>query len=117
MVHPGVIPHPGTKKAYYNVRGNEMFPQLAKDLNVPYRTIGTYVMFENRVIDVLGRSLISRAKKNGVKGVRHANRKEMFKDEPNIPDNIVGGIYMPTTGVCPPYEMTIAVAESAVIMV
>jgi len=115
MVHPGVMPKPGTKKAYYNVRGNEMYPAIAKDLNVAYRTIGTYVMFENRVIDFLARSLISRAEKNGVKGVRHVSRKQIIEDEPNIAESVVGGIYMPTTGVCPPYEMTIAMGESAAI--
>ena len=115
MVHPGVIPKPGTKKAYYNVRGNEMFAEIAKDLNVHYETVGTYVMFENRIIDILGRSLIKRAEKNGVKGVRHVTRKEILNDEKNIPDKVVGAVYMPTTGVCPPYEMTIAMGESAVI--
>lgn len=115
MVHPGVMPKPGTKKAYYNVRGNEMYAAIAKDLNVKYRTIGTYVMFENKVIDVLARSLIKRAERNRVKGVRHVSRKQILENEPNISDSVVGGIYMPTTGVCPPYEMTIAMGESAVI--
>ena len=115
MVHPGVMPKPGTKKAYYNVIGNQMFEKIAVDLNVPYRTIGTYVMFENKFFDLLGRVLLSRAQKNNVKGVRHVTRKQILEDEPNVTDSVVGGIYMPTTGVCPPYEMTIAMAESAVI--
>ena len=115
MVHPGVMPKAGTKKAYYNVRGNEMFQNIANDLNVPYKTIGTYVMFENKLYDLLGRSLLKKAEKNNVKGVRHVTYKQIKADEENIPDNIVGGIYMPTTGVCPPYEMTIAMGESAVI--
>ena len=115
MVHPGVMPKPGTKKAYYNVKGNEMFAAIAKNLNVPYMTVGTYVMFENEVLDILGRVLIKRAHQNGVKGVSHVTRKQILENEPKIADSIVGGIYMPTTGVCPPYEMTIAMAESAVI--
>ncbi len=115
MVHPGVMPSPGSKKAHYNVLGNKMFEAIAKNLNVPYRTVGTYVMFENEMLDLLGRALLQRADKNGVKGVRHVTRKQILEDEPNIADSIVGGIYMPTTGVCPPYEMTIAMAESAAI--
>lgn len=115
MVHPGVMPKPDTKKAYYNVRGNEMFEQIANELNVPYERVGTYVMFESRILSFLGRALIKRAKANGVKGVHHVSRKEILLDEKNIPDSVVGAIHMPTTGVCPPYEMTIAMGESAVI--
>lgn len=115
MVHPGVMPKPGTKKAYYNVRGNEMFEQIANELNVPYETLGTYVMFESRILSFLGNALVNRAKKNGVKGVKHVNRKEILVAEGNIPNTVVGAVYMPTTGVCPPYEMTIAMGESAVI--
>ena len=46
-----------------------MFEAIAKNLNVPYRTVGTYVMFENEMLDLLGRALLQRADKNGVKGV------------------------------------------------
>ncbi len=116
MVHPGVNPHSGTLKAKYNVKGNEMFKQLAKELNVPFRRIGTYVLFDSFVIKEIGSAyLLSKAKKNGVKGVRRVSIKEIKKAEPHINDNIAGGIYMPTTGVCPPYEMTVALAENAVI--
>lgn len=115
MVHPGVTPKPGTQKAKYNVRGNELFEGLAKDLNVPYRTIGTYVMFENRWMTLAGKLFVRRAKINGVKSVKTVGLSEIKKRVPFVPDNIAGGVYMPTTGVCPPYQMTVAMAESAII--
>jgi glycerol-3-phosphate dehydrogenase len=40
--------------------------------------------------------------------------KEMKEKEPYLSDKVVGGISMPTTRVCPPYEMTVALAENAV---
>lgn len=115
MVHPGVIPNPKSLKAMYNVRGNEMFESIANDLSVPYKTIGTLVLFQNRIISLLSKAFIHRAKQNGVRGVRKVNRKEILKKLPNVPDNIVSGVYMPTTGVCPPYQMTVAMAENAIV--
>lgn len=115
MVHPGVTPRPGTLKAKYNVRGNELFKDIAKDLDVPYRTIGTYVMFKSRLLAPTGKLFVRRARKNGVNSVKTVSYKEIKKHVPNVPDDVVAGVYMPTTGVCPPYQMTVAMAESAVI--
>jgi len=115
MVHPGIT-NPGTLKAKYNVRGNDMFEELAKELDVPFRRVGTYVLFDSWLIKVVGGAyLLRNARLNGVKGVRKVSVKEMKEKEPYLSDNVVGGISMPTTGICPPYEMTIALAESAVI--
>ena len=114
MVHPGFM-NPGSLKAKYNVRGNEMFEELAKELNVPYRRIGTYILFDSWFVYLIGSIYIIRcAKKTGAKGVKRVSRKEIKKEIPNIREGIVGGVSTPTTGVCPPYEMTAALAESAV---
>lgn len=115
MVHPGVTPRPGTLKAKYNVRGNELFKDIARDLDVPYRTIGTYVMFKSRLLAHTGLLFVRRARKNGVYSAKTVGYKEIKKHVPNVPDDVAGGVYMPTTGVCPPYQMTVAMAESAVI--
>lgn len=115
MVHPGIT-NPGTLKAKYNVRGNDMFEELARDLEVPFRRVGTYVLFDSWLVKLIGGAyLLRNARLNGVKGVRRVSVKEMKEKEPYLSDRIVGGISMPTTGICPPYEMTIALAESAVI--
>ena len=44
IVHAGFDAKPGTKKAYYNVRGANMYAQLAKELGVPYNPIGALVL-------------------------------------------------------------------------
>ena len=41
IAHSGYDPEPGTKKAIFNVAGNKMFPQLAKELDVNFGQVGT----------------------------------------------------------------------------
>ena len=44
IVHAGFDAKPGTKKAYYNVKGAKMYAQVAKELGVPYNPIGALVL-------------------------------------------------------------------------
>jgi glycerol-3-phosphate dehydrogenase len=44
IVHAGFDAKPGTKKAYYNVKGAKMYGALAKQLGVPYDPIGALVL-------------------------------------------------------------------------
>ena len=44
IVHAGFDAKPGPKKAYYNVKGANMYAQLAKELGVPYNPIGALVL-------------------------------------------------------------------------
>ena len=41
IVHAGYDAVPGTKKAYYNVRGAAMYPGLCASLGVPYSRCGS----------------------------------------------------------------------------
>lgn len=115
MVHPGLAPSPGSKKAYYNVRGNALFEDLAKDLDVPFYRPGSLVLFDQPFTYLMRYPFLKRAAKNGVPGVRALSAKEVRQLEPNIPDTIKWALHLPTTGVCPPYQMTIALAESSIL--
>ena len=44
IVHGGYDPRPGTLMAGLNVRGNEIFPALCRDLDVPFRRTGSLVI-------------------------------------------------------------------------
>ena len=47
IVHAGYDAAPGTRKAYYNVRGAAMYPALCETLGVPYRQNGSLVIALN----------------------------------------------------------------------
>ena len=43
IVHAGFDAVPGTRKAEFNVKGNEMMGDLAKDLDIPFTRNGSLV--------------------------------------------------------------------------
>ena len=66
IVHSGYDPIPGTNKAKFNVLGNKMFDQIADELDVSFKRIGslTVASFPEQV-QIL-EELAKRSKENGV---------------------------------------------------
>lgn len=114
IVHAGEDPIPGTLKAKLNVRGNEMFDDLKKELNFPFKRNGSLVLcFDEDKIGNL-EELRQRGIKNGVPDTMEVlNREEVLKLEPNLSDKVVAALTLPTGGIVCPYEFTIALAENA----
>ena len=86
IVHSGYDPLPGTNKAKFNVLGNKMFDQIADELDVSFRRIGslTVANFPEQV-PVL-EELAKRSAENGVE-VKIISGEEVAKMEPNIPNS------------------------------
>lgn len=114
MVHPGIEPKPGSKKAFYNVRGNELYSKVARELDFPFNRCGSNILYNKSWIRLAAPILKARAKKNGVKGMSFLSRDEIKKLEPNVLDDLAGAIHFASTGVLSPYKTTIAYAENAV---
>lgn len=114
MVHPGIEPKPGSKKAYYNVRGNKLYTRVAEELDVPIRRNGSTILYDTSWAKVLVPFLKSRAKANGIEGMSFLTREEAKKFEPHITDKISGAVHFSTTAAISPYKTAIAYAENAV---
>ena len=70
IVHAGHDARTGTLKAAMNVRGSVLMEGLSKELDIPYRRNGAFVVcFEEENLPKL-QELKSRGEKNGVKGLR-----------------------------------------------
>ncbi|WP_425449654.1 FAD-dependent oxidoreductase [Dethiothermospora halolimnae] len=115
MIHPGISPKPGSKRAKFNVKGNKMYSRIAKELDVPFRRIGSLILFDKKFMRLAMPFIKRRAKLNGIEGIEYLNRKKILELEPSITENITGGFYIPSTGVLSPYKMTIAYGENAVL--
>lgn len=113
MIHPGIEAPVGSKKSVFNVRGNELYSKITKELGVPFNRCGSTVLFDRGFIRLAKPYLMSRANKTGVKDVTVLNKIEVGKLEPNITDDIVGAVHFGTTGILSPYRMTYAFAENA----
>ena len=114
IIHAGFDPDPESVVAKYNVRGNEMYEGLCKELDVPFKRNGAMVVaFAEENMATL-ETLYKKGVKMGVKGLRLLNKEETLKKEPNLNDTVVGALYAPTSGIVCPFQYTIALFENAV---
>ena len=115
-VHAGHDAAYGSKKAYYNVRGNAMFEEICSELSVPFNRNG-YIVFAGCEKDMNEiRRLKENADKNGVPGVEVLTKEQLDAlGEGKWGDAVAGGLYAPTGGIVCPYTLTFALCESAAV--
>lgn len=113
VVHAGFDAEPGTLKAKFNVIGNRLYPELCKELDVPFKMNGSLVVAVNdEEVQVLC-ELLERGKINGVNPLRIIGKDELLTLEPNLNPEAKAALDAPTGGIVCPYELTIALAENA----
>ena len=112
LVHSGIDCKPNTLKAKLNVRGNELYPEMCSRLGVKFIQNGHLIVGNDK--EKLN-NLISRAKENGVQGVKLLNKTQLHKIEPNLSDNIEMGIFVPSGGMVSSYNLAVALAEEAIV--
>lgn len=114
IVHAGYDAAEGSLMAKLNVEGNQMMPELAKELDFPFNPCGSFVVCLHED-DMPGlEELYDRGIKNGVKGLEIITDKARIHEmEPNLADETVAVLYAPTAGIVCPFHMNIAFAENA----
>ena len=113
IVHSGHDPKTGTLKAKLNLRGNELFEDLCNELKVDFERNGAFVVACSEEELVKLDELYKQAKDRNIP-VRMIDRDEAIRLEPNLSDNVIKAIDLPTTGLVSPWEVTIAAMEDAV---
>ncbi|PXV89035.1 glycerol-3-phosphate dehydrogenase [Lachnotalea glycerini] len=112
IIHSGHDPLDNTLKAKLNVRGNEMYESICKDLGVSFKRTSAFVaatsMEEEDTLDMLYQQT-----KNRNIPVMYLTKEEAIKKEPNLSDHVTKVIELPTTGIVYPWEVAIALAEEA----
>lgn len=115
IVHAGYDPKPGSLMAKYNVKGCAMYPQLSRDLEFPYRPVGSLVIaFDEKGMETV-RELYERGLENGVPDMEIITGDQARRMEPELSDAVVGALYAKSAGIISPYEATIAFAENAAV--
>ena len=113
VLHVGLNFSPKSQKFKYCIRGNKMYGELSKELDVPFEQNGQVVFCSKLWEKFLFHLMSAYAKKVGYSGVRYMKRKELLKHEPHLPAYAIGGLFMPTGGITNPCEMTVALMENA----
>ncbi len=115
IVHAGFDDTPGTNRAKFCWRGNQMFEQLDKELHFGFQKNGSLVVAKTAEEMKHLYELKERGEKNGVKRLRVIdNKAELFKMEPYLHPDCIGALHSPDAGNLIPYEYTVALAENAV---
>lgn len=99
--------------AKLNVRGNAMMEQLSKELDFPFRRIGSLVVCRDEADMPNLKALYDRGVANGVPGLRILSKEEVHEMEPNLEDDICAALYAPSAGIVCPFNLNIALAENA----
>ncbi len=115
-VHIGIDLKKDSLKLKYLVRSRKEYAKMCEDLDVPYREDGQSVGFTSLPLKLfVGPYLRHKAKVNNIPGgVKILSRKNLLHIEPNLAPDIKFGAYFPGGACTSPYELTIALGESAV---
>jgi len=113
IVHAGYDPEPGTAMARLNVLGNSMTEEIAKKLSVHYEKCGSLVLaFNEDDLHTIYR-LYRQGVINGVPGIQVLNARQTLDMEPNLSAEIKGALYAPSGAIVNPWELCIAMADTA----
>lgn len=114
IIHAGYDCKSGTNKAKFNVRGNQMYEQIAKRLGEKIKKTGSLVVSGKDGLSELER-LYNQGIQNGVVGLKILEREELLKLEPNLSKNVSYGLYAPSAMIVSPYNFAISLCEEAMI--
>lgn len=113
IVHAGYDAKEGSLMAKYNVAGNAMYEELCKEVDAPFRKVGSYVLaFSEKEREHL-KLLYKRGLSNGVPELEIIEAEEIQKREPHVSKEAVAALYAGTAGITGPWELAIKLVENA----
>ncbi|WP_321972017.1 NAD(P)/FAD-dependent oxidoreductase [Paratractidigestivibacter sp.] len=115
IVHAGFDAQTGSLMARLNVEGARLMPGLCEELGVDYQQIGSLVVCTSEETRPGLMELLSRGVANGVDELRIIDREELLALEPNVSDEAVAALWAPAAGIVNPFQLTVALAEVAVV--
>ena len=113
IIHAGFDAAHGSLMAKYNLLGNLMYPDLAKELDFAYINNGSLVLALSEEDIPKLEALKENGEKNGVEGLEIVDRVRLKSLEPSVGHVPVAALYAPTAGIVCPFGATVAFAENA----
>lgn len=113
IVHAGYDATEGSLMAKYNVAGSEMYEEICKELDAPYRRTGSYVLAFSEEEKKHIEKLYERGIANGVRELKILEKDEILRKESHINPDVVAALYAGTAAVIGPFEVCIKMIENA----
>jgi len=113
IVHGGFHDSPGTVRARFCRTGNDAYPALCGELDVPFNRTGAYVLaFTREQVSSLDQ-LAEQGERNAVPDLQIHSTEDILAREPNVNPNVRAGMWSPTVGITEPWTLAIAATENA----
>ena len=114
IVHGGFDAKPGSFKARFNVEGAKTMKALSEELDFKYKNTGSVVVCTEKEDIPKLEALKAQGEENGVENIEViTDRDRIFKMEPNLSDDVIAMLYVPSAGIVCPFNLNIALAENA----
>lgn len=114
MVHSGIVQEPDSLRSKLNLRGNALFEDLCRELDVPFQRCNlAVVMLKEEELFLLD-LLKARGEMSGIP-VELISGEKLNNLEPSLSPEIKGALLAPTTAMTCPYKLNIAYAENAIV--
>ncbi|MHC1734857.1 MAG: NAD(P)/FAD-dependent oxidoreductase [Erysipelotrichaceae bacterium] len=112
IIHSGHDPHDGTLKLRLNLRGNAMYEGMCKELKVDFERNGAFVVAVNSCESQNLMEIYQKAQERGIP-CSLLSREEAIAKEPNLSDDVIQALDLPSSGIVSPWEVCIAAMEDA----
>ena len=113
MIHPAVQAKHGTLRWEMNYKGNPMWDETARQLDVDFKRIGTLIVAENAEEEALLPYAVDVAIKHNDPEPKLLDREGLDRFEPGLALNVRKGVLIWNTGIINVFELLIACAENA----
>ena len=113
IIHTGFDAPIDTLESELVTKASREWPELAKKLKIPHDECGALVLAIDNEQQKQLEKVYAKGLKNGVTDIKILSSEEAKKLEPNITDDVLGGILIPRETLADPFATTIAFAEVA----
>ncbi|NLY81878.1 MAG: NAD(P)/FAD-dependent oxidoreductase [Clostridiales bacterium] len=113
-VHSGYDATKGSLKAKLNVEAVEMWPEYAKDLDIPYERLPSMTLAFNEEERETLEELLENGKANNVPDLRIIEKDEILEIEPTVNPDVKYALIAPSSGITEPYIVAYACIENAI---
>lgn len=114
MIICGYDTPPNTLENKLIMASNAMFDKISKDLDVPFNRIGALQIAKTKEELISLEKNRKKAIENGVFDIEQLTPSRIKEMEPNLTENIAGGLYIPRESIIDVFELIVAYVENAV---
>lgn len=111
VIHAGIYYQPGSLRGQLCMEGRQLLQQWCDDLGIPYSIPGQLIVAQKKEELSELKRLLAQGEANGVSGLSIVQHDEITALQPGVAG--IAALYAPSSGLVPPYTLTIAIAESA----